>query len=357
MILLNYPEFLHDMSFDLSKIAISAKPERTCIVSIGKSAFFMYEKFILARQEYKNCKTMIISPFRSAAQYGSNVETAVSTHPEITEKSFIAFEKLYKFISGSSPEHIIVLISGGSSALMEKSGDPEKVCRLNSELLRSGLPITEINRARISSSMIKGGKLAEMFPEIFWSVLVMSDIPSENGEHLVGSMPFFRKDLPNTELFKIADSDTLHDEILRILGRKEIFSIRMFNGTVDELAGIILQKMRNGTKDILITGEPVLKVDNPDPGTGGRMCHLALKMLSHLESDSIFYALSSDGMDGNSGFAGAVIEHPEMKPDTLEIDAALTNYNSAHLLFKWGMCIKTGYTGLNLNDFVIFSRS
>lgn len=357
MILLNYPEFLCDMAFDLSKITKSAHPERTCIVSIGKSAFFMYDRFVSGRPEYKNCKTIIISPFQSNAFYGNNVETAVSTHPEITEKSFIAFEKLYRFILGTAPEHIIVLISGGSSALIEKSDYPEKVCRLNSELLRSGLPITEINRTRISSSMIKGGKLAEMFPGIFWSVLVMSDIPFQNGEYLVGSMPFFRKDLPNSELFKIADSDTLHDEILRLLGRKEIFSIRRFNGSVDELADIILKKIQAGTKDILITGEPVLKVDNLNPGTGGRMCHLALKVLPHLDRNSLFYALSSDGMDGNSGFAGAVIEHPERKPEISEINRALAGYDSAKLLAGRGMFIKTGYTGLNLNDFVIFSRS
>lgn len=357
MILFNYPEFLQNIPLDFSKADNIIHSKRTCIVSIGKSAFFMYEKFILNRPEYKSCKTMIISPFQRAASYGNNVKNAVSTHPEITEKSFSTFEKLFKFILLSSPEQIIVLLSGGSSALIEKGSDPEKLSELNSKLLRSGLPITEINRKRISGSMIKGGKLAEMFPDIFWSVFVMSDIPFKNGEYLVGSMPFFRKDLKNTALSKTADSETLHKEILNLLNRKNVFSISRFNGSVDELYDILVRKIHEGVETVLVTGEPVLKIESQNPGKGGRMTHLALKMLTHLDRNSIFYALSSDGMDGNSGFAGAVIEHPEKKPDISEIEKALNDFDSANILSRAGLCITTGYTGLNLNDIVLFSRS
>ena len=204
--------------------------------------------------------------------------------------------------------------------------------------------------------MIKGGKLAGMFPEIFWSVFVMSDIPFENGEHLVGSMPFFRKDLKNTELLKIADSDTLHDEIMKYLPAKGVLSFRKFNGSVDELYTLLIKEIHGGTETVLVTGEPVLKIETSNPGTGGRMSHLALKILPHLDRNSVFYALSSDGMDGNSGFAGAVIEKPERIPDIKKINSALEGFDSANFLSKLGMCIKTGYTGLNLNDFVLFSR-
>jgi glycerate-2-kinase len=39
-----------------------------------------------------------------------------------------------------------------------------------------------------------------------------------------------------------------------------------------------------------------------------------------------------------------------------EINSALESYNSAELLDKYGLMIKSGYTGINLNDFVIFLK-
>ncbi|HNW82803.1 MAG TPA: DUF4147 domain-containing protein [bacterium] len=356
---INYPDFLKTLPFNFRAAKkFKTYNKKLCIVSLGKSASFMYDRFICEHPCFKEIPAIIILPFNSAVTgYGTNVETVFSTHPEITESSFAAFEKLNEFIFKFLPDNIIVLISGGSSALIEKSENHEQMKALNSKLVRSGLPITAINEQRIGLSQIKGGKLAEIFPDIFWSVFVMSDIPFKNGEFLVGSMPFFRKDLKNTELFKIADSDTLHDEIIKIIGKEPALSFRKFTGSVKELSDIIIENIHHDGKDILITGEPVLKVDLSDPGTGGRMTHLALTVLPHLDNNCSFYALSSDGIDGKSPFAGAAIENFYSRPDLDKINKVLAAFDSGRFLSNLGMTVETGYTGINLNDFVFFTRS
>lgn len=356
MMFLNYPDFLKNVPLDFEPARkFESHTQNVCIVSLGKSAFFMYDRFVLEYPGLKKVPAIIIVPFNSSVtKHGYNVETVFSTHPEITEFSFEAFKKLNDFIFKFRPDNIVVLLSGGSSALIEKSKDKEQIQTLNSKLLRSGLPITDINRERIKYSLIKGGKLAEMFPCIFWSVFVMSDIPYENGELLVGSMPFFRDDLKNTELFRVADSNTLHDEILKLIGNKNIFSLRKFNGSIRELSDIIIKNIQKG-EDILVTGEPSIKIDTDDPGTGGRITHLALTVLPYLDSNCRFYALSSDGIDGNSPFAGAVIENPCCIPDSDKINRAILSFNSGNFLSDIGMTVKTGYTGINLNDFVFFT--
>ena len=116
-----------------------------------------------------------------------------------------------------------------------------------------------------------------MFGGVEWFVFVASDIPFENGEKFVGSMPFFRDDLKNTHLFKCADSDSLHDALLKLLPANTE-SVRRFTESVDELKNLLLSRIEAGAEAVLITGEPLLKISSKNAGRGGRMSHFALMM-------------------------------------------------------------------------------
>ena len=325
------------------------------IISIGKSGYFMYRRFIGIMPEAKKISRLIIVPFGIEVEEEFLKDTVFSTHPFITEASFDACDRLIDFIKQNQAQKVTVLLSGGSSALIEKSGNPESTVKTNEMLLKSGKNILEINRIRSENSLIKNGKLAQMFPEIKWQVFVMSDIPFENGEKLVGSMPFFRDDLTHTALLKCADSNTLHNHILSKINN--VSSIRNFSGSVHELSGIIQDFINNGHQNLLVTGEPLLKIDMNSCGSGGRMTHLALTVLPKLKNTMRLYALSSDGIDGNSDLAGAVIENVSGNSfNILEIETALKNFDSAAFLKKEGLGLKSGHTGINLNDFVILMK-
>ena len=349
-----YLNFLRNLPFDFSAFETLRAESRTVVVSVGKSAAYMYEKFVSQYPEAAHLPVFAVLPAGSERGILKKENVVFSSHPHLTEKSFEAAEKLINFIKIHDPKNVIVLLSGGSSALIEKSKNEKEVVEINEMLLKSGLPITEINKKRGEYSLIKNGKLAEMFGSVDWFVFVASDIPFENGEKFVGSMPFFREDLENTHLFKCADSDLLHDALLKQLP-DNTESFRRFTESVDDLKTLLLSRIEAGSEAVLITGEPLLKIGTKNAGRGGRMSHFALTMLPFLKAGMKLFALSSDGIDGNSPFAGSIVEGGLKIPGN-EIASALENYNSAELLDKYGMTVKSGYTGLNLNDFVIFLR-
>jgi len=350
-----YIDFLKSVQFDFSAFEAVCEKPRKIVISVGKSAGYMYEKFVVRYPETAALPAFAVLPEGIKCNVPENVETFFSSHPHLTEKSFEAAENLINFIKKHEPENVIVLLSGGSSALIEKSDNEKESVELNEKLLKSGLPITEINKKRSEYSLIKNGKLAEMFGKTNFYVFVASDIPFDGGEKFVGSMPFFREDLENTHLFKCADSDLLHDALLKKLP-ENTESFRRFTGSVDELKNLLLSRVEDGAEAVLVTGEPLLKIDSKNSGTGGRMSHFALTMLPFLQKGTKLCALSSDGIDGNSPFAGAVIEGGLKTVAGNEISSALESYNSACLLDKYGFMIKSGYTGLNLNDFIVFLR-
>ncbi len=350
----DYLKTIRSIPLDFSEYSRSSN--REIIISVGKSGYFMYRSFIMEHPFAASLSRLIIIPSGTEIDTEFSDDTLFSSHPYITKHSFHACDELFNFINRNLPEKVTVLLSGGSSALIEKSPDPKKTIKTNEYLLKSGFSILEMNRIRSESSLIKNGKLAELFPFITWQVFVMSDVPFENGEKIVGSMPFFRDDLKNTTLFKCADSNTLHDHILSLIKNSESF--RNFTGTVDELTDIAKEFLKKKTGNLLVTGEPALKIDHPAPGIGGRMSHLALQLLPNIEKNMKLYALSSDGVDGNSGFAGAVIENVSGSSFNIaEIESSLKNFDSATFLNKYNMTLKSGYTGINLNDFVILLRT
>ncbi len=350
-----YLDFLRSLPFDFSAFEIVCGKPRKVVVSVGKSAAYMYEKFVLLCPEAAELPAFAVLPAGSETGRLKKENVVFSSHPHLTEKSFEAAEKLINFIKKHDPENVIVLLSGGSSALIEKSADEKEAVEINENLLKSGLPITGINKKRGEYSLIKNGKLAGMFGKINWFVFVASDIPFENGEKFVGSMPFFSDDLKNTYLFKCADSDSLHDALLKLLPANTE-SFRRFTGSIDELKTLVLSRIEAGAEAVLVTGEPLLKINSENAGTGGRMSHFALTMLPFLKAGMKLYSLSSDGIDGNSPFAGAIVKGGLQNIAGNEIASALENYNSAELLERYGLTVKSGYTGLNLNDFVIFLR-
>ena len=349
-----YLNFLRNLPFDFSAFESVRERDRKVVLSIGKSAAYMYEKFVSQYPYAAELPVFAVLPAGSETGILKKENIVFSSHPHLTEKSFEASEKLINFIKKYDPENVIVLLSGGSSALIEKSLNEKEAVELNEMLLKSGLPITGINKKRSEYSLIKNGKLAEMFSSISWFVFVASDIPFENGEKFVGSMPFFREDLENTRLFKCADSDSLHDELLKQLP-ENTESFRRFTGSVDELKNLILSRIEAGAEAVLVTGEPLLKIASKNAGCGGRMSHFALTMFPFLKAGMKLCALSSDGIDGSSPFAGAIVEGGLKIPEN-EISAALVNYDSAELLDRYGLTVKSGYTGLNLNDFVVCLR-
>ncbi len=344
------------------------RPERTVLAAIGKSAFFMTERFLQEHEDYRIAPLFIVAP--EGSEHPKNdplpprAEIVYSTHPHLTERSFLAGHRLVSFIArhAASADTIVTLLSGGASALVEDAPDPGPVIAEHRRLLYSGLPIIEMNRRRSALSRIKAGKLTTTAPQAQWITFVMSDIPFPEGYRFVGSMPTFRPDEPRHRLIPVADGSSLHAFCagrLKDISYRIVHEEQFLTGTVAEWRSLIVEaaKVLSRHEAAIFTGEPTLAVTVSDPGCGGRMAHLALLLAESLPEDITLHALSSDGMDGNSPYAGVIFTPDEHhRFDRTLIGDHLARFDAYSFFDRYGCAIRTGYTGVNLNDVVVVTR-
>jgi glycerate-2-kinase len=143
-----------------------------------------------------------------AGDNGSFVEVVFASHPIPDESSLRGVEKMFTCIE-EAPEDalVIVLISGGGSALMEKpveSVSLEDIQATTKVLLECGASIDEINTIRKHLSAFKGGRLAEHIHPRRVITLLISDVINDRLD-TIASGP------------TVPDATTFHDcqEILR----------------------------------------------------------------------------------------------------------------------------------------------
>ena len=119
----------------------------------------------------------------AAAVRDPRIRVLEAGHPLPDEQSLAAGDALLHFLrEAPSDARFLFLISGGTSSLLEAPVEGlslEDLRRLNTWLLASGLPISDINRVRAALSRIKGGRLAEALHGRQATVLLMSDVPGD----------------------------------------------------------------------------------------------------------------------------------------------------------------------------------
>jgi hydroxypyruvate reductase len=122
-------------------------------------------------------------------------------------------------------------------------------------------------------------------------------------------------------------------------------------------ADYLLEKLRQLRRTVsrvcLISGgEVTVKVTNG--GTGGRNQQFALYCASRIAGEDItVLSAGTDGIDGNSPAAGAVVDGTTMeraKAAGLDPAAALANFNAYPLFDALGDAVMTGPTGNNVRD-------
>lgn len=135
---------------------------------------------------------LVVTHRMPADPLGSRLRVITSAHPLPDEKSLEAGREALALTDRLRPEDLLlVLVSGGTSALMEDSVVPlDSLRACYASLLRSGLDIRSQNEIRKGLSKVKGGRLAERAAARgAWSIsLVLSDIVGNPIED-IGSGP------------------------------------------------------------------------------------------------------------------------------------------------------------------------
>ncbi len=308
-------------------------------------------------------------------------------HPLPDASSLRAGQRMLEVI-GQAQGRLLFLVSGGASSLVEVLAPGVGLAdlqRVNQWLLASGLPIAAINAVRSRLSMIKGGRLLQWVEPGRVDVLLMSDVAGDDPS-VIGSGLLFpgRGDCALPSTMPDALSDILPDvsplPTARPPAYRVIANLQTALDVMTEKAGVlglpVQQQAGELTGDAAQTGaeiahwlqaapagiylwggETTVQLP-PAPGRGGRNQHLALAAAIELagQQDVYLLAVGTDGSDGNSDDAGALIDGQSVyRGELAGLDArdCLHAADTGRFLEASGDLVCTGPTGCNLRDLVI----
>ena len=300
---------------------------------------------------------LVVTKGATSSELPDGVRVITGGHPFPTEASLVAGDAVIKFCE-SIPAHstVIYLLSGGSSALVEKLVDGVSLDQLRQDtkaLLESGETIDRINDYRKSVSLVKGGRLAERLAGSEVRVFVLSDVPGDDLS-VVGSGPLFPF-FPHTLVANQSYAIDFLTRQLESLGLRVVIGPTL-TGELMEISDRYTSLIRTlpiGTA-LLGSGESTLRITGS--GVGGRCQHFALQaaiQLEHVPGVSLLSG-STDGTDGPTDIAGAIIDnHTLARAKPLDPKKYLANFNSNTYLDAADALIVTGDTQSNINDVVI----
>ena len=376
---------------------------RVLILSLGKAGHTMVEA--LCNQIGASLEGIVASSVQPSTQV-RGFRYFRGGHPTPNAESIQAASAILRLLEAQPASALVVfLLSGGGSSIVEKPIDDEisldDLITTYRALVHSGAPIAEINAVRKHLSAVKGGRLAQAaFPAQQLSLLV-SDVPDSTPDALASgpTMPdstsvedCYRiaekyellKQLPQStrELFErraleeTPKSDNLAFHRARwwpvltnqtaieeasVAAERAGFIVHVDNSCDDwdyeKAAGYLLQRLRELRKQwspvcLVSGGEVTVKVTNG--GVGGRNQQFALSCAEKIAGENItVLSAGTDGVDGNSPAAGAVVDGTTLdraRDRGLDARAALDKFDAYPFFKALGDAIETGPTGNNLRD-------
>lgn len=369
-------------------------PERVNVIVLGKAAVPMAraaEDVFGGRIK----RGLLVTKYRHSEGFCSPFfEIIEASHPVSDENSVLAAEKGLEIARElTEKDCLIVLISGGGSALFEKSRVSFSLQReITEKLLKRGADIRSINAIRKRLSAVKGGKLAETaYPARAISV-ALSDVLS-NDKSVIASGPtvpdseseeFIRDALASflpeyerslDDLLFSSQSGKINDggyyfagdinilceaagEKARELGYTVFHGRRDISGEASKEAVSLLGSIprRQGKCCYIFGGETVVNIKGT--GKGGRNQEMALSAAIEIKGrkNIAFISLGSDGTDGPTDAAGGFSDgntYERIKSAGLSPENELMSNNSYYALKSAGDLIITGPTGTNVNDIAV----
>lgn len=377
----------------LNKLRGEIKTELT-VFSIGKAAVPM----AAAAQEVfgdEIKKGLLVTKYGHIGSFHSDrFEAIESAHPISDENSIKAAEKALS-IAESLKENdaLLVLVSGGGSALLEKSILPAEMQKdITEKLLARGAEIDEINAIRRRISLVKGGRLASAaYPAKVYTV-ALSDVLN-NDKSVIASGITVEELLPLSEFKRIANKylpeyieqfeKTVFDDVaLNIndggfffagdinslcaaaeekateLGYNVADSARNLTGEASETAARLVAASIDvpGKNAFIYGGETTVTLKGT--GLGGRNQEMALRAAVEINGikNIVFASAGSDGTDGPTDAAGGIVDgntYGEMVKKGINPEEELENNNSYYALKAVDALVVTGPTGTNVNDLTL----
>jgi len=364
------------------------------IIAIGKASDVM-AKFVSKKVNFRHGLVVMPSNYKSVFS-NKKFQFIKSGHPLPNKQSVKAAKYLESLLTNTKKnDFIIFLISGGGSALVSYPMGislTQKIA-VNKQLIHCGANINEISCVRKHLSEIKGGRLLQKM-NCSGVSLVMSDVIGDDLSSISSGITYadnttFLESIKILKKYKIYSKVPKDAINVLEMGRKKKFLetpkkpiiknviignnyrclramkkksecmdynvglIHNINTDVKIAAKQIVKTLENTKKTCLIFGgETTVRVTGN--GKGGRNQELVLRLLKELKkyNNFIISSIATDGIDGNTQFAGAIIS----SGCGLPFEHYLKNNDSFNFYKKFGGLVKTGPTHTNMNDIGIIIR-
>ena len=377
---------------------------RTILLAAGKAAFAMAAA-ALTTSGFTAHQAMVITKYGHVDQVAvavlpseqqKKLTIREAGHPIPDANSYAAAEEAIAMVQHlTASDRVLLLLSGGGSALFEKPLlPPEEIADINQQLLSCGAEIGGINTIRKRFSAVKGGRFAQLCAPAQVITIALSDVLS-NAPDQIASGPACPEPTTCGDALRIVEkyhlqlsSDAqgllrqetpkqLPNATVHVIGgmtfaRKAAaeacaklgYPVRLFLPPLTcqaQEAGrffgaLARRAVTQGCRIAIVAGgETVVQLPKIH-GVGGRNQEMALAAaleMQGLENVS-FFSLGTDGTDGPTDAAGGWVDGDTVRV----IDAsgkttaaqALQTHDAYHALQKSGGLILTGPTGTNVND-------
>ncbi|HEY5382050.1 MAG TPA: DUF4147 domain-containing protein [Acidobacteriaceae bacterium] len=395
-----------DLKYELAEF------KRVLVVAIGKAAVPGVEAIVDQVGPWlpAGCllQTLVIGPGELRAMPGE-VEWWPGSHPIPNAGARAAARRVVELLQETGPRDLVLfLISGGASAMVELPMDAsvsvEETAEFYRALVHSGMKIAEMNALRKHFSAVKGGRMAGLAAEAMQCTLLVSDVP-DGMPGVIGSGPTLpdestreqcwelmrrpelagrlpervrafleSNNLPETpksgdacfrraEFRVVLSTETMLAEAARLCEERGFYVV--VDNTCDdweyrEAAEYLLGRMRVLAEEheriCLLSGGEVLVRVGAEAGRGGRNQQFALYCATRLKGFSAevtVLSVGTDGIDGNSPAAGAVVDATTVERARamgMSVTEALERFDSYPLLERVGDAIVTGPSWNNVRD-------
>ncbi len=393
----------------IRETAIDISQRRVYSIAVGKAAFKMAVALEGSLGE-SPAGGVLSGQIPDASALRTDWQTFLGGHPEPNEQSLAAAHAAFDLLEQANAERALVVFSasGGGSAMIEYPISEDITLAdlrgANRALVNSGAPISEINAVRRSFSAVKGGRLAARAPRCDRITLIISDVPPGEDRNVASGPTLapaadapqaaevvarhnLRSQLPESILraidsqvsepaehgstllrkhFVLLDNDTALEAAARA-ARQAGFVTEIVRDISDQSSAegcAELISRLEGMRRKANASEPVCLVSGGEfacpvkgDGIGGRNLETALRLACSVNSsdDPPFVALcaGTDGIDGNSPAAGAIVDSSTAKRAAsigLDPDDFLQRSDAYSFFVALGDAITTGPTGTNVRD-------
>lgn len=383
---------------------------RVTVLAVGKAAFGMTRAVIEVLGDRVLPADVLVVTHAEAKRVG-HFEALRSGHPLPDERGQAAAREVERRAAEMGTGDLaLVLISGGASALLPAPAPGVSLAdklEVTRQLLRGAATIHELNAVRKHLSTIKGGGLLRRLRPARVATLALSDVIDDDPS-VIGSGPT----APDPSTFADARAvlercgvletcpasvrerfeagargeveetpkpgdPVFDDAIYRIVGGNRT-SVRAMaaacgagvevgpeplEGEAREVGAMLARRLAaKSTRAWVAGGETTVTVHGA--GKGGRNQELVLAFALEAakgpladRSDWVFLAAGTDGRDGPTDAAGGIVDAATVsRIRTAGVDpvAAMEDNDSYGALDAAGALLRTGATGTNVADVVVF---